>query len=107
MVKGNRTSVHDITDHLLLELAKKQYRLLRNIWLKNSQTEICFFVGGGSSVLKDYIKTLNNNLDGYNIEFFEDEKESIWMMANAYYKLINDYQSKTEKKKASKEPAKR
>lgn len=107
MVKGNRTSVHDITDHLLLELAKKQYRLLRNIWLKNSQTEICFFVGGGSSVLKDYIKTLNNNLDGYNIEFFEDEKESIWMMANAYYKLINDYQSKTEKKKASKEPAKK
>ena len=83
-----------------LDLAKKQYRLLRNAWQKNSQTEICYFVGGGSNVLKDYLKTLNNNLDGYNIDFFEDEKESIWMMANAYYKLIMDFVRKAEKPKA-------
>ena len=94
MVKGSRTNVHDITDRILLELAKKQYRHLRNVWQKNSQTEICYFVGGGSIVLKDYIKMLNNSLDGYNIEFFEDEKESIWMMANAYYKLISDFARK-------------
>jgi plasmid segregation protein ParM len=106
MVKGSRTSVHDITDRILLELAKKQYRLLRNVWSKNSQTEICYFVGGGATVLKEYIKTLNNNLDGYNIEFFEDEKESIWMMANAYYKLIMDYVKKTEKSKPASEPVK-
>jgi plasmid segregation protein ParM len=106
MVKGSRTSVHDITDRILLELAKKQYRLLRNVWAKNSQTEICYFVGGGATVLKDYIKTLNNNLDGYNIEFFEDEKESIWMMANAYYKLIMDFVKKSEKSKAASEPVK-
>ena len=99
MVKGSRTSVHDITDRILLDLAKKQYRLLRNVWKKNSQTEICYFVGGGSIVLKEYLKTLNNNLDGYNIDFFEDEKESIWMMANAYYKLITDFVRKTEKPK--------
>ncbi|WP_428910187.1 ParM/StbA family protein [Niallia sp. Krafla_26] len=99
MVKGSRTSVHDITDRILLDLAKKQYRLLRNTWQKNSQTEICYFVGGGSNVLKDYLKTLNNNLDGYNIDFFEDEKESIWMMANAYYKLITDFVRKQEKQK--------
>ncbi|WP_077620054.1 ParM/StbA family protein [Bacillus sinesaloumensis] len=107
MVKGSRTSVHDITDRILLDLAKKQYRLLRNVWLKNSQTEICYFVGGGSNVLKDYMKTLNNNLDGYNIEFFEDEKESIWMMANAYYKLITDFVRKTEKQKVPQEPVKK
>ncbi|MCM3091815.1 MULTISPECIES: ParM/StbA family protein [unclassified Cytobacillus] len=101
MVKGSRTSVHDITDRILLDLAKKQYRLLRNIWQKNSQTEICYFVGGGSIVLKDYLKTLNNNLDGYNIDFFEDEKESIWMMANAYYKLISDFSRRTNKDKAA------
>ncbi|MGZ4160282.1 MAG: Alp7A family actin-like protein [Neobacillus sp.] len=106
MVKGSRTSVHDITDRILLELAKKQYRLLRNVWQKNSQTEICYFVGGGANVLKEYIKTLNNNLEGYNIEFFEDEKESIWMMANAYYKLITDFVRKTEKQKAPQEPVK-
>ncbi|MBW8347830.1 ParM/StbA family protein [Bacillus sp. IITD106] len=109
MVKGSRTSVHDITDRILLELAKKQYRLLRNVWQKNSQTEICYFVGGGSIVLKEYLKTLNNNLDGYNIDFFEDEDESIWMMANAYYKLISDFVRKSEKQKAqkeTKEPAK-
>jgi plasmid segregation protein ParM len=100
MVKGSRTSVHDITDRILLDLAKKQYRLLRNVWSKNSQTEICYFVGGGATVLKDYLKTLNNNLDGYNIDFFEDEKESIWMMANAYYKLIMDFVRKAEKQKA-------
>ncbi|EFV78048.1 hypothetical protein HMPREF1013_01733 [Bacillus sp. 2_A_57_CT2] len=100
MVKGSRTSVHDITDRILLDLAKKQYRLLRNVWQKNSQTEICYFVGGGSIVLKDYLKTLNNNLDGYNIDFFEDEKESIWMMANAYYKLISDFSRRTNKEKA-------
>jgi plasmid segregation protein ParM len=106
MVRGSRTSVHDITDRILVELAKRQYRHLRNVWQKNSQTEICYFVGGGSMVLKEYIKTLNNNLDGYNIEFFEDEKESIWMMSNAYYKLISDFVRKTEKeKKVTKEPA--
>lgn len=101
MVKGSRTSVHDITDRILLDLAKKQYRLLRNVWQRNSQTEICYFVGGGANVLKEYLKTLNNNLDGYNIDFFEDEKESIWMMANAYYKLIMDFVRKTEKQKAA------
>lgn len=107
MVKGSRTSVHDITDRILLDLAKKEYRLLRNVWQKNSQTEICYFVGGGANVLKEYLKTLNNNLDGYNIEFFEDEKESIWMMANAYYKLITDYIRKTEKPKPVAELAKK
>ncbi|MEW9675601.1 ParM/StbA family protein [Lentibacillus sp. L22] len=91
MVKGSRTSVHDITDHILLELAKKEYRFLRNTWAKNSQSEICYFVGGGSAVLKDYLKALNNKLDGFNIEFFENENESIWMMANAYYKLISQF----------------
>ncbi|MBF0705018.1 MULTISPECIES: ParM/StbA family protein [Bacillales] len=99
MVRGSRTSVHDITDRILLELAKKQYRHLRNVWQKNSQSEICYFVGGGSIVLKDYLKTLNNNLDGYNIDFFEDEKESIWMMSNAYYKLISDFNRKNNKDK--------
>ncbi|ASF41224.1 ParM/StbA family protein [Halobacillus halophilus] len=98
MVKGSRTNVHDITDRILLELAKKQYRFLRNVWQRNSQSEICYFVGGGSAVLKDYIKSLNNKLDGFNIEFFEDEEESIWMMANAYYKLISDFIRKNEKK---------
>jgi len=97
MVKGSRTNVHDITDHILLELAKKEYRYLRNVWSKNSQTEICYFVGGGSAVLKDYIKAINNKLEGYNIEFFEDENESIWMMANAYYKLVTDFVQKNEK----------
>ena len=106
MVKGSRTSVHDITDRILLELAKKQYRLLRNVWQKNSQTEICYFVGGGANVLKEYLKTLNNNLDGYNIDFFEDEKESIWMMANAYYKLISDFIRKLEKSKPVQQPVK-
>ncbi|OXS60777.1 ParM/StbA family protein [Rossellomorea vietnamensis] len=106
MVKGSRTSVHDIVDRIMLELAKKQYRHLRNMWQKNSQTEICYFIGGGSSVLKEYIKTLNNNLDGYNIDFFEDEKESIWMMANAYYKLIGDFTRKTQKQQAPKEEQK-
>ena len=97
MVKGSRTSVHDITDRILLDLAKKEYRHLRNVWQKNSQTEICYFVGGGAIVLKEYIKTINNNLNGYNIEFFEDEKESIWMMANAYHKLISDFVRKNKK----------
>lgn len=50
-------------------------------------------------ILKDYLKTLNNNLDGFNIDFFEDEKESVWMMANAYYKLISDFASKNQKVK--------
>ena len=97
MVKGSRTSVHDIVDRILLELAKKQYRHLRNVWQRNSQTEICYFIGGGSIVLKDYLKTLNNSLDGYSIDFFEDEKESVWMMANAYYKLISDFEKKSQK----------
>ncbi|MFD1928336.1 hypothetical protein ACFSFY_09710 [Sporosarcina siberiensis] len=97
MVKGSRTSVHDIVDRILMDLAKKQYRHLRNVWARNSQSEICYFIGGGSIVLKDYLKTLNNSLDGYNIDFFEDEKESVWMMANSYYKLISDFARKNQK----------
>ncbi|MFJ7935243.1 hypothetical protein [Sporosarcina sp. NPDC096371] len=97
MVKGSRTSVHDIVDRILLDLAKKQYRHLRYIWQRNSQSEICYFIGGGSLVLKDYLKALNNSLDGYNIDFFEDEKESVWMMANAYYKLISDFAKKSQR----------
>ncbi|MFD1705195.1 hypothetical protein ACFSCZ_00325 [Siminovitchia sediminis] len=97
MVKGSRTSVHDIVDRILLDLAKKQYRHLRNVWQRNSQTEIAYFIGGGSIVLKEYLKGLNNSLDGYNIDFFEDEKESVWMMANAYYKLIADFARKNQK----------
>ena len=97
MVKGSRTSVHEIVDRILLDLAKKQYRHLRNVWQRNSQTEIAYFIGGGSIVLKDYLKALNNNLDGYNIDFFEDEKESVWMMANAYYKLVADFAKKNQK----------
>jgi plasmid segregation protein ParM len=107
MVKGSRTSVHEIVDRILVELAKKQYRHLRNMWQKNSQTEICYFIGGGSSVLKEYIKTLNNNLDGYNIDFFEDENESIWMMANAYYKLIADFSRKNQQQHQKKEDEKK
>ncbi|HSO57254.1 MAG TPA: ParM/StbA family protein [Paenisporosarcina sp.] len=106
MVKGSRTSVHDITDRILLDLAKKEYRHLRNVWSKNSQTEICYFVGGGAIVLKEYIKTINNSLNGYNIEFFEDEKESIWMMANAYHKLISDFIRKNTKETKNKEVTK-
>ena len=106
MVKGSRTSVHDITDRILLDLAKKEYRHLRNVWSKNSQTEICYFVGGGAIVLKEYIKTINNSLNGYNIEFFEDEKESIWMMANAYHKLISDFVRKNTKETKNKEVTK-
>lgn len=103
MVKGSRTSVHDIVDRILLDLAKKQYRHLRNVWSRNSQSEICYFIGGGSIVLKDYLKTLNNSLDGYNIDFFEDEKESVWMMANAYYKLISDFARKNQQAKNKEE----
>lgn len=103
MVKGSRTSVHDIVDRTLFELAKKQYRILRNIWQKNSQTEICYFIGGGSIILKDYLKTMNNNLDGFNIDFFEDERESIWMMVNAYYKLITDFNRRNKKDKQTEE----
>lgn len=106
MVKGSRTNVHDITDHILLELAKQEYRYLRNVWSKNSQSEICYFVGGGSAVLKDYLKALNNKLDGFNIEFFEDENESIWMMANAYYKLIMDFVQKRDKEEKAQKTAK-
>ncbi|KWW21017.1 MULTISPECIES: ParM/StbA family protein [Bacillaceae] len=107
MVRGSRTSVHDIVDRILGELAKKQYRHLRNVWQKNSQTEICYFVGGGSIVLKDYLKTLNQNFDGYNIDFFEDERESVWMMANAYYKLISDFNRRNAKKEQNQAHPKR
>jgi hypothetical protein len=33
------------------------------VWQKNSQTETCYFVRG-LMVLKEYIKTLNNSIDG-------------------------------------------
>lgn len=92
-VAGTRTSIEPIVKENLGELAVQQYKYLNMTWKNNSQTDIAFFVGGGSVVLKDYIKAINDaranqGKNPYNIEFFEDEKESIWMMASAYYKLL-------------------
>src|SRR5690625_7479302 len=64
MVKGSRTSVHDITDHILLELAKKEYRFLRNVWQKKSQSEICYLAGGVSAGVRNKTKGRNNMRNG-------------------------------------------
>lgn len=92
-IHSNRKSFKHIVDEVLGRAAKAQYGLLKRLWAAVPSIEIAYLIGGGASILKDYIIKLNENDRKYIIRFEEKPEDSIWMIVRAYHKLLNFYLS--------------
>ena len=51
---------------------------------------IAYLIGEGALVLKSYIGEINEKEEKYPLRFVS-QKESIWMIARAYFKLLMIY----------------
>ncbi|MFX4303717.1 hypothetical protein ACOJUR_15855 [Alicyclobacillus tolerans] len=85
-VKGNRTSIKSIVDEVFLPLAREEYKQIRKLWTRIPEIRFAYLIGGGAVLLKDYLETLNRDSENYPLRFLEAE-QSVWSIANAYYKL--------------------
>ncbi|WP_141505074.1 ParM/StbA family protein [Paenibacillus luteus] len=92
-INSNRHSFKKIVDEILGRAAKAQYDILKGIWGKVPRIQVAYLIGGGSSILKDYIIKLNENDRKYIIKFEEKPEDSIWMIVRAYHKLLKIYLS--------------
>lgn len=89
-LKGNRHSIKHIVDETLILLAKEEYKHIKLIWLQVPDIRVAYLIGGGALVLKPYIEELNAKEEKYPMRFVS-HKESIWIIARAYYKLLIIY----------------
>lgn len=89
-LKGNRRSIQALVDEILLRLAKEEYKLIKNLWNKVPQIRVSYQIGGGSLLLKPYLEKMNEQEENYPLRFVHP-KESIWMIARAYFKLLTIY----------------
>ncbi|MFC4767145.1 hypothetical protein [Effusibacillus consociatus] len=89
-VKGKRTSIQPIVDEVLVKLAREEYKLVKSVWNKVPSIRVAYQIGGGSLLLKPYLETINQQEEGYPLRFVSS-KESIWMIARAYFKLLTIY----------------
>ncbi len=85
-VRGNRTNIKPIVDEILYPLAQEEYKQIRKLWSAVPEIQYAFLIGGGSILLREYLEQINHNEDNYPLRFLESN-ESIWAIANAYYKL--------------------
>ncbi|MEK5357956.1 ParM/StbA family protein [Paenibacillus sp. FSL L8-0709] len=89
-IKGIRTSIQSIVDEILIKLAREEYKLIRSSWNKVPGIRVSYQIGGGALLLKPYLEAMNEQEDNYPLRFV-GAKDSIWMIARAYYKLLTVY----------------
>ncbi|WP_310828745.1 ParM/StbA family protein [Paenibacillus pedocola] len=89
-IKGIRTSIQSIVDEILIKLAREEYKLIRSSWNKVPGIRVSYQIGGGALLLKPYLEAINEQEDNYPLRFV-GAKDSIWMIARAYYKLLTVY----------------
>lgn len=89
-VKGNRQSIQPIVDEVLMRLAREEYNLIRKLWNRAPFIRVAYLIGGGAVILKPYLEKLNQAQDRFPLRFVES-RESVWMIARAYYKLLEIY----------------
>ena len=88
MVDGKLTSIQDIVDNVLFECAEDQHEHLDRMWKKVSDIELCYQIGGGSALIKDYLTKVNQeSKHTYPLRFSEPE-ESIWMIVQSYWTML-------------------
>ena len=89
--KGNRTSIQSIVDTILMQLAKSEYRMITKMWEeKVPSIRYSYLIGGGALIIKPYIEQLNEKGNQYPLRFLS-QKESVWIIARAYFKLLLIY----------------
>ncbi|QWU15410.1 plasmid segregation protein ParM [Paenibacillus sophorae] len=88
--RGKRISIQSIVDEVLAKIAREEYKLIRNSWSKVPSIRVSYQIGGGSLLLKPYLEKINEQEEGYPLRFV-GAKDSIWMIARAYYKLLAVY----------------
>ncbi|MNO63758.1 hypothetical protein D3C76_544710 [compost metagenome] len=89
-IKGSRTSIQSIVDDILMKLAREEYKLIRSSWNKVPGIRVSYQIGGGALLLRPYLESMNAQEDNYPLRFV-GAKDSIWMIARAYYKLLTVY----------------
>ncbi|MBE7901107.1 ParM/StbA family protein (plasmid) [Paenibacillus polymyxa] len=87
---GNRVSIKDIIEPELAELAKEEYKLIKEVWRQVPDTRLAYQIGGGAVVLKNALTEINNKENQYPFRFVS-AKESVWMIARAYFKILLMY----------------
>ncbi|MFT9488300.1 MAG: hypothetical protein ACH0QD_13180 [Tepidibacillus sp.] len=86
-VSFRKIDITPIVDEELMILAEKEFEFIKRMWLKVPSIDVAYIIGGGGSLLKPYLEQLNEK-EGYPIRFIE-AKDSIWMNAKSYFKLIS------------------
>lgn len=85
--KGNRMSIEEIVRPTLERLAREEYKLIEKMWARVPQIQRAYLIGGGSLILKPYLKELNAATNQFPL-YFADQEESIWTIARSYAKLL-------------------
>lgn len=85
-VKGARQSIKALVDEQLERLAREEYKHIQTMWHRVPEIRFAYLIGGGSILLKPYLQAINEAEDQLPLRFVEPN-ESIWMVAQAYWKL--------------------
>lgn len=88
--RGKRTGIQSIVDEVLMKIAREEYKLIRSTWNKVPSIRVSYQIGGGSLLLRPYIERINELEEDYPLRFVST-KDSIWMIARAYFKLLQVY----------------
>ncbi|MBL4952168.1 ParM/StbA family protein [Neobacillus sp. YIM B02564] len=94
-IKGKRTSIQHIYKPILTRLAKEEYKLVNKLWGRVRSIRRAYLIGGGALILRPYIEKINQEQDELPL-YFIDSDDSIWMIARAYFKLLEMYLEQKE-----------
>ncbi|ERI10829.1 hypothetical protein HMPREF0083_01085 [Aneurinibacillus aneurinilyticus ATCC 12856] len=89
-VIGTKTPIKKFVDEELMKLARKEYSLIKNMWAKVPSIRLSYQIGGGALILKEYMEKLNEQDKNFPLRFV-GKKDSVWMIARAYFKLLRIY----------------
>lgn len=89
-VKGKPQSIQAEVDEALLQLAREEYKHLQEVWNRVPSIRTAVLIGGGSVILRPYLEQINLQADQLPLRFL-GVHESIWMISNAYFKLLALY----------------
>lgn len=86
---GEVINIKDIVEKHLEPFSRDQYKQLVRACDKIVHVDTVYCVGGTAYLLKKFLERINDNQNKYNMLFAENAEESIWMIANAYDKILH------------------
>lgn len=86
---GERIDIASEIEFELMQYAQKILQQVQSLWYQVPQVECCYFMGGGSIILKEYliksIQTLGMKL---NLQFIDDDT-AVWANVEGYAIIAN------------------